>query len=370
MADNKPTSAQNKLGQLYVDLGLNGLGGMLNGLNKVSAQFLLTKNAAQQFIRPIVSTIDSAGKSAIEFKKLSIALGTTEENIMSMHYWLKQHGMSDFILSDMEKITKSYAAFYQGIQNLPDTFVQGLQKIGLNALNYTDSFESMLQLIEDVRQNIQNLPAAEQRNILSMLGLSEDFLYAFEKLKTSSFKDMPNILSKEDVDNAIKAEEAMLKLRIDVEQKLMKVIADNVPLIVDAIQMFTQAVDFLFKGAGGFARKWKQLDENNKKWSRGEITYEEMLDKNLRVILGTNVPLEERTKVTTPIASVPLPNGLNTAPEELAFANASNMGVYNNNMTINQNIVTDNPVLAANLSSEKIAQAERNAYEGANLGMV
>ena len=49
--NNNQGGAQSKLGELFVDFGTKGLGNLVKGLNKIQAQFLLTKNAGEQFVK-------------------------------------------------------------------------------------------------------------------------------------------------------------------------------------------------------------------------------------------------------------------------------------------------------------------------------
>ncbi|MBQ2285319.1 MAG: hypothetical protein II244_06610, partial [Clostridia bacterium] len=74
--------AQNNLGQLFVDIGVGGLGQTLKALNSVSASFLLTKNAATQAIKPFIDMGKQAANSAVGIGKMAAALGTTTLKIM------------------------------------------------------------------------------------------------------------------------------------------------------------------------------------------------------------------------------------------------------------------------------------------------
>ena len=69
--------AQTGLGQLFVDIGINGLGKTLKGLNSVAATFLLGKNAANQFAQSIMQPFKEAGNAAVGIGKMSNALATS-----------------------------------------------------------------------------------------------------------------------------------------------------------------------------------------------------------------------------------------------------------------------------------------------------
>ncbi len=73
MADSG--AAQNKLGELFVDIGVGGLGKTLKALNSVSASFLLTKNAATQAVKPIIDVGKRTMGMAVDVGKLGSTLG-------------------------------------------------------------------------------------------------------------------------------------------------------------------------------------------------------------------------------------------------------------------------------------------------------
>lgn len=371
------STAQNKLGQLYVDLGLGGLGGMLNGLNKVSAQFLLTKNAAVQMVKPILNAADNAGKSAVGFKKMALALGTSETQIQAMHYWLKKHSLSDVIITDLGKMATAYQNFINGMEQLPSGYVTEMNRLGLDPMSYGADFESMLRLMEDVRQKYKQLglTAAEQRASLGNLTFSEDFIYAFHKLGTSSFSDMPKLLDPNEVDRLIKAEEAINEAKINLEQNFAKTIADNADKIVKAIELFSIAVDKafgLFSWLMTQGDKWGLHRKNSELFREKKINYDKYIQNNKAINAGKGIqytsllPTQNDNPTVlsnnSTIASIP-------SPISMPIPSAGNIdnSTYNNNMVINQNITSTDPKATAKMSSELIAQAERNAFENYNL---
>lgn len=60
MSDDKKSGAKNEAGQLFLDFGATGLGKLVKGLNSLSASFLLTKNGAEQALKPIISMSQNA----------------------------------------------------------------------------------------------------------------------------------------------------------------------------------------------------------------------------------------------------------------------------------------------------------------------
>lgn len=185
MAD-KP-AAQNKLGQLYVDLGLGGLGNMLSGLNKVSAQFLLTKNTAQQAFTPLKNMFNKFEDGALNVDKLTAAFGENSA------YWLK-----------LEKWSKRNLVNFGQMVGMFQTFANLQQKINLggftptqnmiNAGFTTDFFEALrgnepLQTFDVMANKLSDMinsgdvvEVTKARQAIADLGLSaEEMMYVVKQ---------------------------------------------------------------------------------------------------------------------------------------------------------------------------------------------
>ena len=89
------SGAQNKLGELFVDFGTKGVGGLLKNLNSVSASFLLGKNAANQFAQTITQPIKQTGQYAMELRNLRYQMGLTNKEAQKIQNWAKKFNYNE-----------------------------------------------------------------------------------------------------------------------------------------------------------------------------------------------------------------------------------------------------------------------------------
>ena len=82
-------AAQSKLGELFVDIGVGGIGKTLKALNTVSASFLLTKNAAVQITKPFINMGKQALDTAVDVGKLGSTLGIAYKEAYKLKYYFK-----------------------------------------------------------------------------------------------------------------------------------------------------------------------------------------------------------------------------------------------------------------------------------------
>ena len=175
--------ATNQLGQLFVDIGVGGLGQTLKALNSVSATFLLTKNAATQAIKPFIDMGKEAANSAVGIGKMAAALGTTTLNAQKLQYYLKQY-KSEGLESDVASIQQLFTKMQAGLGGMSGQMATSWNMIGLkkNWTDYDGSFESTLQFIQDVKNALKTSGLSEQEKVMHLqnLGLS-NWKYLFEK---------------------------------------------------------------------------------------------------------------------------------------------------------------------------------------------
>lgn len=217
------SAAQNKLGELFVDIGVGGLGTTLKALNSVSASFLLTKNAAVQLIKPIADMGLKAAKDAVGIGKMASALGTTEENAYRLRKYLRQFSSEDLI-GDVANISAKFTDIINHQGAVDGLFARSMARLGLNWQNYDGSFESTLQFIQDVKDGLKtlNLPKQDQLMHLRNLGLQK-FQYLFEK-PDFDIKEAAKILQ-EDIDKEQKLNEGIQNLKNSIDDLKMKVVS-------------------------------------------------------------------------------------------------------------------------------------------------
>ena len=179
MAD-KP-QAKNELGQLFVDIGINGLGKTLKGLNSVAATFLLGKNAANQFVKSVAQPFKEAGNAAVSIGKMSNALATSSMEYQKLAMYLKKYNLSEDLLGDVSKLEQTFYDLSQGFTNLQGSLAVGLSQAGLNAKDYKGTFEDTIRLIDDLQRATAGMTKDKRNQILRQIGLSSDWGYLWSK---------------------------------------------------------------------------------------------------------------------------------------------------------------------------------------------
>lgn len=216
--------AQNKLGQLFVDIGVGGLGQTLKALNSVSATFLLTKNAAIQAVKPFVDMGRQAANSAVGIGKMASALATTKLNAQKLRYFLREKG-AEGLEGDIARIQKMYADYAQRIGGPSAQFAYALNRIGLHWKNYSGSFEDTLKLVQDVKnsEKFKKLSDIEQLSVLNQLGLSGEWKYLFEKADFDINKALA--VTEDEIQKEIDLAESMKKLSNSIDQIKQKLVS-------------------------------------------------------------------------------------------------------------------------------------------------
>ena len=268
--------AQNKLGELFVDLGVGGVGKTLKALNTVSATFLLTKNTAQQLIKPIVEMGKQSLNSAVEIGKLSASFGTTLLEAQKFAYYLKENSLSEGLLSDMQNMQNKFTRIMAGFEGVDGQMAMSMNMLGLDWQNYDGSAASMMQYVKDVQNAVKGMDANTARMHLQNLGLgNNDWLYAFE---SGEFK--LNDALKIDDETIRKQQEAAKqfnKLGIEIDQakqKITKAILDKggekvLNNIVDAAEKSNTLGEFASNVAGKAATEaYKNAKEKADRYTK------------------------------------------------------------------------------------------------------
>lgn len=173
--------AKNELGQLFVDIGIGGLGKTLKGLNSVAATFLLGKNAATQFAKTMTEPFKQAGTAAVGIGKMSNALATSSIEFQKLSMYLKNFNLSDELLGDVSKLEQTFYDLSQGFSNLDGNLAVGLQQAGLSAKDYKGTFEDTIRLLDDLRRATANMSKEKRNQILRQIGIGTDWGYLWDK---------------------------------------------------------------------------------------------------------------------------------------------------------------------------------------------
>ncbi|MBO5927385.1 MAG: hypothetical protein J6Q32_00845 [Clostridia bacterium] len=217
------STAQNKLGELFVDIGVGGLGKTLKALNSVSASFLLTKNAAVQMIKPLADMGLKVAKDAVGLGKMADALGTTEENAYKLRRYLREFSSED-LMGDVANVSQKFTDIINHQGAVDGLFARSMAKLGLNWQSYNGSFEDTLKFIMDVKKQLKtlNLPKNIELMHLRNLGLQK-FQYLFEK-PNFNIQEAAKILQ-EDIDKEKALDESMKNLKNSIDDLKTKVVS-------------------------------------------------------------------------------------------------------------------------------------------------
>lgn len=225
--------AKNQLGQLFIDFGTKGFPTLLKSLNTVSAQFLLGKNAANQFVQSLTKPFKEAGSSAVEIGKMSNALATSSIEYQKLSMYLKKYNLSESLLGDIKKLETEMYNWSDGTLDLTGQIGRAFGELKLNFNDYKGTFEDTMKFLDDVQNATSKMSKNKRNQLLNFLGLNTDWGYLWDKGGRAS--DFATIS-----DDAVKAnmtlQESLNNLKNTTEvlvQELLGQIAPSLTKIVD-----------------------------------------------------------------------------------------------------------------------------------------
>lgn len=228
--------AQNQLGQLFVDIGLGGVGQTLKGLNSISASFLLTKNAAQQAIKPFVEIGKEALSSSVQIGKMNAMFGFTMQEYQKLVRHFKDHSVSESLIGDLTKMSDQLTKFHKDhINTFSQEQIWAATQLGIEDITkYTGSMEDVLELTSKLQAGVKRLDTNTARMRLSQLGYSPEWLWAF-KQQDFDVRDAMT-LSNSEVQAGIDLQNEINKTINDIHVILQKALLDNAPMITDFLK--------------------------------------------------------------------------------------------------------------------------------------
>ena len=175
MADNS-SAATNKLGQLYVEFGTKGLGGVLTGLNGVSAGFLNAASLAQKAVKTTGEFYKSVGQGAVSLQKASVLTNLPVEQLEYLKSWSDLNKVNfDTFIGNISKMQQHINEVGLGDATLQSGFI----RFGLNPSDY-DVNKDPLKLFEDIRkkarETYQTHGGAWTATALKSFGMDEEML--------------------------------------------------------------------------------------------------------------------------------------------------------------------------------------------------
>lgn len=207
MADNSTGTAQHEAGKLFVDLGVKGVGKMLKSLNSVSASFLLTKNAAQQAIKPIQNMTTKALSTVTGWDKLNATMGLSLKELQDINIFSKLNNV-DFnqYVGQIKSVQQKLIDIQTGMSN----DVQGFALLGLNPRDF--NAKNPLQLLDAIKNKVQQVDEVTGSAALRWFGFSDDLLYIWkqqnltfnERLKLND-REMQNLKESQSYWNSLSA---------------------------------------------------------------------------------------------------------------------------------------------------------------------
>ena len=171
----KTGAAQNKLGELFVDFGSTGLGGLIKGLRTVSADFLLTKTAAQQAIKPIVSMSKNAAETVTGFAKFNAVTGMSINQLQELQVWSKLNSVSfNDMMGQIQNLQQQLLSGQMG-----EGYRKGFYLLGLDPRELER--KNPLEILAKIRERVLQLDETTGTYALNALGLSQELQYAFRQ---------------------------------------------------------------------------------------------------------------------------------------------------------------------------------------------
>lgn len=165
-------SEQSKgLGELFVEFGQKGGSGLMKSLNGISAQFLLTKNTAQQAVNLVKDFSKNALNTTVSMDKFSSVTGISAENLQKWNVWLKLNNYStEQFLGNLKSLQENMLDVQMGRGNL-----KGWTLLGLDPHNF--DFKKPDEALAAILKRLQQVNEATGALALREMGLSQDLLY-------------------------------------------------------------------------------------------------------------------------------------------------------------------------------------------------
>lgn len=181
--------AQNKLGELFVDIGVGGLGKTLKALNSVSASFLLTKNAATQAVTPLLNMTKEGASLATALSKVSAETGLAQTKLLALKRF-----------SDLNNVSfETLAGTIEGLQQKILGAKMGTDMAAVNAFQLLEldptklSEKDPIKAFDEIKARVQTLSPEVQTMALNLLGMNKELTYVYKQLNGSLEDNLNNI---------------------------------------------------------------------------------------------------------------------------------------------------------------------------------
>lgn len=238
------TQAQSKLGELFVDIGVGGLGKTLKALNSVSASFLLTKNAAQQAVTPLLNMTKEGASLATTLSKISAATGLAETKLLALKRVENLNTIeANTLINTLEGLQQKILGAKMGTDTAS---MQAFQLMGLNPLELSE--KDPIKAFDEIKKRVETLSPEVQTMVLNLLGMNKELTYVYKQLNGSleenvnraeqqykvSEEQLKNLQEQQESFNKIKVAAEQIKINIagwKFSQEVIKTVADMMTII-------------------------------------------------------------------------------------------------------------------------------------------
>lgn len=226
MTDSNSGTAQNKLGELFVDLGAKGGKNLIQELSNVKLGFLGATKAAADFTKPLIQAGKESINSAVGIAQGAAALATSYKEYQKILRYLKDHSISEGVISEIANARETIYNSKRG-GGLPGNFALGLNLIGKSIENYNGSYESIVQLLEDFEAASKEKKWSKEERLrnLNLFGFSSEIAYAYDR--GFNLRDASTIPD-EYIENQIQLEENINSLKNTFEQMRNSFIGEKI----------------------------------------------------------------------------------------------------------------------------------------------
>lgn len=272
--ENKSGASQFELGKLFIDIGSKGLGSLVKGLNTLSAQFLLTKNAAAQAIKPIENMSQSAVSQIVNYDKLHSIMGIAIKDLQNYKIAAELIGIDpNLVFSQMKNVQQQILKIKAGLDT---NGLQGLAILGIDprTLDQNDP----LGIIKKIGKELKVVDEATRTTVLGLLGWNEDLAYMFDRItvamdkQNSKFNEKLKLNDKE-LNNLRDQQDAWNLLKTTWDSAQQKFISNQTWIN----GLLNKTVEWLNK----IAPKLKILIDNFDAWANNPHPYLEQLFNTL-----------------------------------------------------------------------------------------
>lgn len=213
------TQAQSKLGELFVDIGVGGLGKTLKALNSVSASFLLTKNAAAQVINPIVNMSKQGASLATALSKINAETGIAGTKLLALKRFSDLNNLSLETLSGtLEGLQQKILGAKMGTDTAS---MQAFQLMNLDPFKLSE--KDPIKAFDEIKKKIETLSPEVQTMALNLLGMNKELTYAYRQIDGSLEDNLNNIeqqykFSEEQLKNLEEQQKKFNEIKVATDQ--------------------------------------------------------------------------------------------------------------------------------------------------------